>query len=156
MQIDWVGRPLARRECTPTSDALHPWRVVVVVFVIVVQVVALAKFIPAHGHRPYKQNNGDERSRVRMILNPSACEPFPMRGREAPSARAALPRGTQPTGLHNSRVRPRDDLSAVSSVADVAEASAVSVQMWDGGPQSKCRCGRGERGPHSDPVAAWW
>ena len=48
---DWVGRWRG----VHTSDALDPWRVVVVVFVIVVQVVALAKFnLPTDAARTNK------------------------------------------------------------------------------------------------------
>ena len=49
-----------------------------------------------------------------------------------------------------------------SSGADVAGASPVPVQMWQGFARSRCRCGRGEPGPDADvagvspvPVQMW-
>ena len=56
----------------------------------------------------------------------------------------------------------RSGRGSPSPGADVAGASAVSVQMWQGLARSRCRCGRGEPSPGADvagvspvPVQMW-
>jgi hypothetical protein len=43
---------------------------------------------------------------------------------------------------------------AANPGADVAGASPVPVQMWQGRAQSRCRCGRGEPSPGADVAGA--
>ena len=82
--------------------------------------------------------------------------------RRAPGAVESAPEaypltGTVRTRWHTGTVqdaRCRCGRGEPSPGADVARASPVPVQMWQGRARSRCRCGRGEPGPGADVAGA--